>query len=123
MFHIGVATKHPPLPEPGQLSSEGIDFIKRCLILDPLTRPSATEMMDHIWMLEFRAAMEEYEESETATAVNPSLNPSDKSYELATIARQAAMMQQQENYELAADTPPLSVVATPEESTAGTPPI
>jgi mitogen-activated protein kinase kinase kinase len=28
MFHIGVAREHPPLPEPHQLSSLGIDFVR-----------------------------------------------------------------------------------------------
>ena len=54
MFHIGVATQHPPLPEPDQLSQLGISFIKQCLIIDPLQRPSAKELMEHPWMVEFR---------------------------------------------------------------------
>jgi len=54
MFHIGVATQHPPLPEPGQLSHLGISFIKQCLIIDPVQRPSATELMEHPWMVQFR---------------------------------------------------------------------
>jgi mitogen-activated protein kinase kinase kinase len=62
MFHIGVATQHPPLPEPGQLSDQGISFIKQCLIIDPMKRPSAGELMDHPWMVGFREALMEYEE-------------------------------------------------------------
>ena len=54
MFHIGVATQHPPLPEPGQLSHLGISFIKQCLTIDPVQRPSATELMEHSWMVQFR---------------------------------------------------------------------
>lgn len=54
MFHIGIATQHPPLPEPDQLSELGIDFIKQCLTIDPVRRPTATELMNHPWMLEFR---------------------------------------------------------------------
>jgi mitogen-activated protein kinase kinase kinase len=50
MFHIGIATQHPPLPEPGQLSELGIDFIEQCLILDPLKRPTATELLHHPWL-------------------------------------------------------------------------
>ncbi|KAL7419864.1 Suppressor of Sensor Kinase (SLN1) [Cryptotrichosporon argae] len=50
MFHIGIATQHPPLPEPGQLSELGIDFIERCLELDPEKRPSAGELMQHPWL-------------------------------------------------------------------------
>ena len=50
MFHIGMAQQHPPLPEPGQLSDLGIDFIRQCLILDPYERPSAAEMREHPWI-------------------------------------------------------------------------
>jgi mitogen-activated protein kinase kinase kinase len=67
MFHIGVATQHPPLPEPGQLSELGISFIKECLIIDPMKRPMAIELMDHLWMVEFREALARYEEAEDRT--------------------------------------------------------
>lgn len=53
MFHIGVATQHPPLPEPSQLSDLGINFIKQCLTIDPVLRPTAVELLDHPWMLKF----------------------------------------------------------------------
>ncbi|WOO76993.1 MAP kinase kinase kinase wis4 [Vanrija pseudolonga] len=56
MFHIGIATQHPPLPEPGQLSELGIDFIEQCLTLDPEKRPTATELLNHPWL----APMREY---------------------------------------------------------------
>jgi mitogen-activated protein kinase kinase kinase len=63
MFHIGMAQQHPPLPEPGQLSELGIDFIRQCLIIDPYDRPSAAEMRDHPWIQnlvdELNAANEE----------------------------------------------------------------
>lgn len=52
MFHIGMAQQHPPLPEPGQLSELGIDFIRQCLIIDPYDRPSAAEMREHPWIQE-----------------------------------------------------------------------
>ncbi|PFH54762.1 hypothetical protein AMATHDRAFT_134504 [Amanita thiersii Skay4041] len=95
MFHIGVATQHPPLPEPSQLSEMGINFIKQCLIIDPMRRPTATELMDHPWMLEFREALLSYEEAELAT--NPPTHlPSDESYEHASVARQAAIIQERE---------------------------
>jgi mitogen-activated protein kinase kinase kinase len=61
MFHIGVATKHPPLPDPGQLSLQGIDFIKRCLVIDGLTRPTAIDLQSHPWILEFKEALAEEE--------------------------------------------------------------
>lgn len=50
MFHIGVATQHPPLPEPDQLSESGIDFIEQCLALDATERPSASELRQHSWI-------------------------------------------------------------------------
>lgn len=62
MFHIGVATNHPPLPEPGQVSEVGVDFIKACLTIDPMIRPSASELFDHPWMVEIREGMSEYEQ-------------------------------------------------------------
>ena len=53
MFHIGIATKHPPLPEKGELSELGIDFVECCLDIDPMKRPSAVELMDHPWIQAF----------------------------------------------------------------------
>ncbi|KAM0746893.1 hypothetical protein T439DRAFT_383547 [Meredithblackwellia eburnea MCA 4105] len=50
MFHIGIAVQHPPLPDPGQLSELGIDFIRQCLTIDPDKRPSATELLSHPWI-------------------------------------------------------------------------
>lgn len=65
MFHIGMAQQHPPLPEPGQLSELGTDFIRQCLIIDPYERPSAAEMREHPWIQslvdELNAANEESE--------------------------------------------------------------
>jgi serine/threonine protein kinase len=54
MFHIGVATKHPQLPDPGQLSPPGIDFIRQCLSVDASRRPTAAELLEHPWIAEFR---------------------------------------------------------------------
>lgn len=53
MFHIGIATKHPPLPEKGELSDLGIDFVETCLNIDPMKRPSAGELMEHPWIQQF----------------------------------------------------------------------
>lgn len=50
MFHIGIATQHPPLPEPNQMSELGIDFIAQCLTLDPAERPTAAELFHHPWL-------------------------------------------------------------------------
>lgn len=93
MFHIGVATQHPPLPEPGQLSEGGIRFLKECLTIDPLQRPSADELMDYPWMLEFREALMGYEEVEMQTSPPVHI---DESFDNASVARQAAIIHEQE---------------------------
>src|SRR5277367_2180835 len=88
MFHIGVATQHPPLPEPGQLSDLGINFIKQCLTIDPMKRPSAVELLDHPWILEFREALWSYQEAENASRHRIDM-PTADSYQLAAVAQQA----------------------------------
>ena len=104
MFHIGVATQHPPLPEPGQLSNLGIDFIKQCLTIDANKRPTAVELMEHPWMIDFRAALLSYEEEEIAN--NPPAEiPSDQNFENATVARQAAIIQEKEVEEITRSSP------------------
>jgi len=80
MFHIGVATQHPPLPEPGQLGDLGICFIKECLTIDPIKRPTAIELMDDPWILEFREALLRYEESEIAARPVGDI-PAEESFE------------------------------------------
>ncbi|KAF5377208.1 hypothetical protein D9615_006323 [Tricholomella constricta] len=104
MFHIGVATQHPPLPEPGQLSELGISFIKQCLIIDPIRRPSATELMDHRWMVEFREVLLRYEEAELATSP-PATMPAEESFGNASVARQAAIIQEKEVEEISRASP------------------
>lgn len=92
MFHIGVATQHPPLPEPGQLSELGINFIKQCLTIDPTRRPSAKELLAHPWMLEFRETLLQYEAAETET----SPLPTQTNFDGASVARQETIIQAQE---------------------------
>ena len=93
MFHIGVATQHPPLPEPGQLSEGGVHFLKGCLTIDPFQRPSAKELMDSPWMLEFREALMSYEEVEMQTSPPVQV---DENFDNASVARQAAIIHEQE---------------------------
>ncbi|VDB93372.1 unnamed protein product [Peniophora sp. CBMAI 1063] len=114
MFHIGVATQHPPLPEPDQLSALGISFIKECLTVDPMRRPTATELQDHPWMLEFRQALLNYEEEELATSP-PAAMPSDEQYEQASVARQAAIIGEKEVEAIQAPSPSMSPGGTPGE--------
>ncbi|OBZ79147.1 MAP kinase kinase kinase wis4 [Grifola frondosa] len=115
MFHIGVATQHPPLPEPGQLSEMGIDFIRQCLTIDPMQRPTATELMNHPWMLDFREVLRSYEEAELATSP-PIEMPPEEDYGSASVARQAAIMQEKEVEYIKSASPSLSPLETPEGS-------
>ncbi|KAG6866026.1 hypothetical protein C0991_009435 [Blastosporella zonata] len=104
MFHIGVATQHPPLPEPGQLSEVGISFIKQCLIIDATRRPTALELLQHRWMDDFREVLKNYEAAERANSP-PAHMPSDESFENATVARQAAIIQEKEVEEIGRASP------------------
>lgn len=67
MFHIGIATKHPPLPEPGQLSELGIDFIEQCLTLEPPFRPTAPELLRHPWLSVMQQQLSEHNGTNTGS--------------------------------------------------------
>ena len=122
MFHIGVATQHPPLPEPGQLSEMGIDFIRQCLTIDPMQRPTAIELMNHPWMLDFREKLRSYEEAENVVTSPPPDLPADGgTFEAATVARQAAILQEQETEFIQAQSPSLSPLETPDGSSGSSP--
>jgi len=94
MYSIAMA-KAPPLPEPGQLSPLGINFIKQCLTLDPLMRPTAAGMMDHPWMVAFRTEMREYEEDEGGLGAFEGGDGEETE-----ISRQAQAMEERERMEL-----------------------
>ncbi|UZJ55325.1 hypothetical protein CBS101457_004645 [Exobasidium rhododendri] len=66
MFHIGMAQQHPPLPEPGQLSDLGIEFIRSCLVIDPYDRPSAIELREHPWIQNLVEELNRANEEENA---------------------------------------------------------
>lgn len=51
MYHV--VTGHPPLPDPSQLSSLGIDFLKKCFTRNPTKRPTAKELLSHPWITNF----------------------------------------------------------------------
>ncbi|KLT38447.1 hypothetical protein CC85DRAFT_331610 [Cutaneotrichosporon oleaginosum] len=72
MFHIGIATQHPPLPEPGQMSPEGIDFIQQCLTLDPMKRPTAEELFLHPWLAPLKKLREQALGSSPTVSTMPS---------------------------------------------------
>ncbi|KAF9262528.1 kinase [Marasmius fiardii PR-910] len=113
MFHIGVATQPPPLPEPGQLSSMGIDFIKQCLQIDANRRPTAAELIEHPWMVDFRLALQSYEEEEEQEVER--LPPEDN-FENATVAYNAALIKEKEIEEVAKPSPSPSAVFELEET-------
>ncbi|KAG0226449.1 Suppressor of Sensor Kinase (SLN1) [Actinomortierella wolfii] len=48
MYHV--ATQHPPLPDPSQLSKRGLAFLKATFIRSPLERPTAVELLQHPWL-------------------------------------------------------------------------
>jgi mitogen-activated protein kinase kinase kinase len=93
MFHIGVATKHPPLPDPGQLSSQGIDFIRRCLIIDGVARPTAVDLQAHPWIMELKDALTEED------YISGSQSPAEDY----GVIHQATMLENQEADELRSD--------------------
>lgn len=112
MFHIGVATQHPPLPDPGQLGDLGIDFIRQCLTIDPVQRPTAQELMQHPWMLDFKEALRSYAEAEMANSP-PIEMPPESPFQSATVARQAAIMQEKEVEAIKSASPSTSPLETP----------
>lgn len=112
MFHIGVATQHPPLPEPGQLSDLGVDFVRQCLTIDPVKRPNAVELMNHPWMLEFAEALRNFQEAELATSP-PAELPNDPAFESASVARQAAIEKEKEVEAIQSHSPSTSPLETP----------
>ncbi|EJD55307.1 hypothetical protein AURDEDRAFT_132470 [Auricularia subglabra TFB-10046 SS5] len=125
MFHIGVATQHPPLPEPGQLSDLGINFIQQCLTIDPMKRPTAVELMNHPWLVEFREALREYEELNEASAPEATAAvAATNEFDGAMVARQAAIEHEKEAAAMRAPSPDMSLLdSSPESSPETTPAI
>lgn len=118
MFHIGVATQHPPLPEKGELSELGINFIKQCLTLDPVKRPTTEELKKHPWMVQFMEFLSNYEEEELANSP-PIEMPADREYKGATVARQAAILQEKEVEAMKLASPVTSEPNSPPSSSYG----
>jgi len=77
MFHIGIATKHPPLPDPQDLSELGIDFIRKSLTLDPVMRPTTVDLLNHPWMKHLAACLMEM--NEDCEDYNPPISSSSAS--------------------------------------------
>ncbi|KAI9488449.1 hypothetical protein BDB00DRAFT_963705 [Zychaea mexicana] len=51
MYHV--VTGHPPLPDASQLSSDGIDFLKKCFTRNSMKRPTANELLSHRWIVQY----------------------------------------------------------------------
>ncbi|XAR57224.1 Mitogen-activated protein kinase kinase kinase [Bertholletia excelsa] len=48
LFHIGTTKSHPPIPE--HLSVEAKDFLLKCLQKEPNLRPSASDLLQHLFV-------------------------------------------------------------------------
>ncbi|KAG8718522.1 Suppressor of Sensor Kinase (SLN1) [Ceratobasidium sp. 395] len=105
MFHIGQAKASPPLPSPEQLSHLGIKFLEQCLIVDAYFRPTATELLDHTWLVSFREYMSEYEAAALPTPALTATTLPSLGYDMTQIARQAMIMEEQEIQEMAIESP------------------
>ena len=111
MFHIGVATKHPPLPEPGQLSPLGVAFIRDCLNIDAYKRPTAAELLSHAWILQIKDKLREDEPLPHEHAME-----FDGDFQDAIVIQQAANLNAAE-VDALTDSPPLHGDLTPTDDT------
>ncbi|KXS17866.1 hypothetical protein M427DRAFT_121535 [Gonapodya prolifera JEL478] len=50
MYHIGISGRHPPLPDPTQISDEGMSFLALCFTRPAKDRPTATQLLEHPWV-------------------------------------------------------------------------
>jgi mitogen-activated protein kinase kinase kinase len=78
-----------------------------------MLRPSADELMNHPWMLEFREQLRSYEEAELQDP--PAEMPAEEEYDGASVARQAAIIQEKE-VEQIMESPNPSPVGTPDST-------
>ncbi|CAO3600572.1 unnamed protein product [Absidia cylindrospora] len=89
MFHV--VTGHPPLPDPSQMSSSGISFLKKCFTRDPNERPTAHELLTHPWITNYLElgiiADDDNDEEEEEAAALPASPPSpaDQDTEMTTV--------------------------------------
>ncbi|KAG9093932.1 Suppressor of Sensor Kinase (SLN1), partial [Ceratobasidium sp. 392] len=105
MFHIGQAKTSPPLPSQDQLSHLGIKFLEQCLIVDAYFRPTATDLLNHPWLVSFREYMSEYEAASLPTPALSATTLPSLPYDMTQMARQAMILEEQEIQEMAAESP------------------
>lgn len=77
-----------------------------------MRRPTAAELINHPWMVMFREALEDYQE-ETNMVAKPS---SEQGFEHATVARQAALMHDQEVARIISSPTASDIDVTPSDS-------
>jgi mitogen-activated protein kinase kinase kinase len=85
-----------------------------------MIRPSAAELIEHPWMLQFKETLRSYEEAELADP--PAEMPPEDEFQSASVARQAAIIQEKAVEELMVS-PDVSPEATPSETPQFTPSI
>lgn len=49
MFKIGMERRAPPIPPDVRLSPEADHFLRVCFLLDPVKRPTAARLLDHVF--------------------------------------------------------------------------
>jgi mitogen-activated protein kinase kinase kinase len=81
-----------------------------------MLRPSADELMEHPWILDFRETLRSYEEAEMENP--PAEMPPEEEYEHASVARQAAIIQERE-VEQIVDSPATSPGTSPGDGMEG----
>lgn len=116
MFHIGIATQHPPLPDPGQMSDLGIDFIQQCLTIDPNSRPTASELMHHPWLSLMMELTMQPEQSPTASSVPSLLTTATSDFQSLDSATSYDLTPQSERLPSSELSQPPSAHHTPETS-------
>jgi mitogen-activated protein kinase kinase kinase len=80
-----------------------------------MLRPSANELMNHPWMLDFREQLRSYEEAELQDP--PAELPPEDEYENASVARQAAIIQERAVEEIVTSPLESSPSSTPDAGT------
>ncbi|KAF8949350.1 Suppressor of Sensor Kinase (SLN1) [Haplosporangium gracile] len=86
MYHV--ATSHPPLPDPSQMSAKGISFLKRCFTRSAHDRPSAIELLRDDWLrgVDTDENHDKYAAYDETSAVDMHNNNNNSDGETSTVA-------------------------------------
>lgn len=84
MYHV--ATSHPPLPDPAQMSPKGVSFLKRCFTRSAHDRPSAVELLRDDWLrgVDTEENRDKYAYDESAVEMMNSNNSDEETSTIAT---------------------------------------